>query len=226
MLSNIMLRTLAAPARLPSASLVALYSTGEAKPPACHLITMHMPPPGWPTFQGHAPAAEHNAVAAVADLADNPSILEKARETVGESYYQLLVAVVCGSSCQSVHAFKRHPRLPLILAGVALPSLCCSFPSVCMLWGLTCLTQALAAKTSALTHLPHLCSAWAVFTCVALHCIDAHLSLSPCCAAAAPAAPPAVVRPAGKVVEKAGEMFEETGAVGKQFTPHGAAGNP
>lgn len=28
----------------------------------------------------------------------------------------------------------------------------------------------------------------------------------------------------GKVVEKAGEMFEETGAVGKQFTPEGAAG--
>jgi len=29
---------------------------------------------------------------------------------------------------------------------------------------------------------------------------------------------------AGKVTEKVGEMFEETGAVGKQFTPQGAAG--
>lgn len=74
------------------------------------------------------PPLTHHAVAAVADLADNPSILEKARETVGESYQQLLVAVVCGNSSQSVHALKRLPRLPLILAGVALP---CALPSLC-----------------------------------------------------------------------------------------------
>lgn len=29
---------------------------------------------------------------------------------------------------------------------------------------------------------------------------------------------------AGRVTEKVGEVFKETGAVGKQFTPHGAAG--